>query len=300
MQYPPLWRLKPNYHTATGRGVERWSVVEVDCPVDWWPTTIPTLPENLTKVLPVSECIVWWWTVLLLVQDFNTMAVQLRYEPVWRDVQVCVPMDRIFKETRPNNRLPQHPTAYFEVRKFIFQFLKIIWVLPGPEHTAPWSPTVVCGTFTNKDDFSAFWNCVKYPYHPYTCIPSAVYFFFFLLNEDWAVWLQLWVNLHVFLHFRTLYSKLHWSFLCRSLWWPGNGFVDKFALPPSSWSPSSCWFIFYVVCCKEFMLPSQLCLFWGASWRNNIWTSSRTWFIVFPVCRPSCAQTLKTVPCTLV
>jgi hypothetical protein len=61
------------------------------------------------------------------------MVVQLLYEPVCRDVQISVPMDRIIKETRPNIRLPHHPTTYFEVWKFIFQFLKIMWILPGPE-----------------------------------------------------------------------------------------------------------------------------------------------------------------------
>jgi hypothetical protein len=91
-----------------------------------------------------------------------------------KKVQINVPIDRIVKEIRPNSRLPHHPTAYFEVWNFMFQFLKTMWILPGPEQIASLSTALVYGTFINKDYFSAFWNCVKCPYHPYTCIPSAV------------------------------------------------------------------------------------------------------------------------------
>jgi hypothetical protein len=71
-----------------------------------------------------------------LEQDFNTLAVQLRYVPLWQHFQEGVPINRIIKEILANIRLPHHPTAYIEVWKFIFQFLKTIWIIPEAEHIA--------------------------------------------------------------------------------------------------------------------------------------------------------------------
>ena len=150
-------RSSPLYETSNWI-ITRCQVEDSRWPVQWsgqhwWPTTIATLPENLTKVLPNSQCIMCWLTALLLDQDFNTVTVQLRYEPVWRDVQKSVPIERIIKEVRPNSLLPHRLTAYFEVWNFMFQFLKIMWILPGPEHIAAWSTALVYGTFINKDDY---------------------------------------------------------------------------------------------------------------------------------------------------
>ena len=64
------------------------------------------------------------------------------------------------------------------------------------------------------------------------------------------------------LHCLTWYSKLNQSFRNQLLWWPCNRFLKQFALWPSGWWPSSPWLIFYIACCKEFMLPSHTFLFW--------------------------------------
>ena len=80
----------------------------------------------------------------------------------------------------------------------------------------------------------------------------------------WGIWLQFRGKLRVFFPREKRYSKIRLLFTGRILWWPGNRFINQSALPPSVWWSSSSWRIFYVACCKQFMVSSQKCLFMGS------------------------------------
>jgi len=58
----------------------------------------------------------------------------LNAEAFWlQHVQMSVLINRTIKEMQSEKMFPLHPNAYHDVWRIMFQFLKIMWILLGPE-----------------------------------------------------------------------------------------------------------------------------------------------------------------------
>jgi hypothetical protein len=117
----------------------------------------PVFSENLTKVFPNSKYILSLCPVMLEPGIIlNADAFLLQHEPLLQHVQMSVLINRTIKEMWSQQLFTLHPSLYHYVWRIMFHFLKIMWILLGPECNFLWSTALVYATFIIKVAFSHF------------------------------------------------------------------------------------------------------------------------------------------------
>jgi len=80
----------------------------------------------------------------------NAEAFLLQHEPLLQHVQMSVLINRTIKEMQSQQLFTLHPSVYHYVWRIMFQFLKMMWILLGPECNFLWSTALVYATFIIK------------------------------------------------------------------------------------------------------------------------------------------------------